>query len=541
MPAHPRLERTIDWMLSRWVHVLAAAYLLFVLLASLIPLDFDFGAEAAPFASDGGAVHLPDTVANIFLYVPLGILLSWSWVWRLHRGLPAAVAAVGTAAALSLGVEWVQAYSATRMSTLVDVAANATGAGLGAFVSLVCEWSAPRLKRYLLEESCARPRETALRAYCVLLFVFAVAPFSFMLDPPRLAQAWREASFVPFAPSFVYEQRAAAAATRGDWADYAYARQLKMHTWLGWSLELISFSILAWLLQSMLVREYGFPRAGSNLLAWWIGLGLAALLSLLQWPVRLRGFDATDIVMRATGLAVGLVTRWAFVERMRYPGTGAASSAAIARAWLNRAGVAVAALIVISGLIPFEFDRQENAAWNAVASPRFLPGVAYFTARFDTAMADLLFKLSAYTVLTLLFIASRPRLATGPVAARMGAGAALCVTVAAAVEVAQLWLAGRTASLTDPLIALSAAMCGAALHHALTRFFTRVHDLRTVEARAARGTPPPASVTARRPWTLTDALVAGLIDDDPDAPREPGRPDLTPHTALDRPQPPGSA
>ncbi|RJP41948.1 MAG: hypothetical protein C4547_01225 [Phycisphaerales bacterium] len=526
MPTHPRLERTIDWMLSRWVYVLTGVYLAFVLQAALVPLDFDLGGENfRPFVTGGGPFHWPDTVANIFLYVPLGVLLQWSWHRRLHVALPGAVAAVATAAALSTVVEWVQVYSSTRVSSLVDVAANVTGATLGAFVSLVGHWTSPRFQAYLLEESCARPRETALRAYCFLLLVFALAPFSIMLDPPRLAQAWREASFVPFETSAAHERLAWEAAARGDRVTCAHQRQLKMQGWLKWSLELTSFALLAWLLHAVLVCDYGFRRGGASALCWWIGLGLAGLLSLAQWPVRLRGLDVTDILMRATGLGVGLVTRWGFVERRQLGSLSPGASGALARRWLQRACLASAAFIVVGGLIPFELDRGDDLLRRALASPLFLPGVAYFTARFDVAMADLMLKGGGYVVFSVLFIAARPSLAGDPLERRMRCAVAVCLGISVSIEVAQIRLIGRMPCLTDPLIALVAAAGGAALHQAIWRFVARVHTMRAAALAQMDGTAPaddPAVVhEPRRPtWTLTDALVAGLIDEVPDAPRE---------------------
>ncbi len=72
---------------------------------------------------------LRDISRNITFFLPLGVLIGWR---RPKREIAIAVAA---GLALSLGIEVAQSFVPGRTSSLVDVASNALGAGLGAWAT----------------------------------------------------------------------------------------------------------------------------------------------------------------------------------------------------------------------------------------------------------------------------------------------------------------------------------------------------------------------------------------------------------------------
>lgn len=73
-----------------------------------------------------------DVVLNVAVFVPLGWLLTQA-LWRTPMPAPWAIgAATVLAAILSLTVETLQYFIATRYSSVVDVLANTAGASLGA-------------------------------------------------------------------------------------------------------------------------------------------------------------------------------------------------------------------------------------------------------------------------------------------------------------------------------------------------------------------------------------------------------------------------
>jgi VanZ family protein len=80
-----------------------------------------------------------DLLANVVAYVPLGILIG-NCLPAGRRLVLAVVAALLGAAALSSGLELVQACLPARTSSIFDVAANAGGAVLGALFRLGWRW-----------------------------------------------------------------------------------------------------------------------------------------------------------------------------------------------------------------------------------------------------------------------------------------------------------------------------------------------------------------------------------------------------------------
>lgn len=77
-----------------------------------------------------------DMVMNVMAYLPLGVLFTL-WLGTRTRMMEAASYAVMTAALLSLGVEIVQAGMPTRVPSGLDVICNATGALIGAWITLL--------------------------------------------------------------------------------------------------------------------------------------------------------------------------------------------------------------------------------------------------------------------------------------------------------------------------------------------------------------------------------------------------------------------
>lgn len=524
---------------ARWVEGLAVLYVCFVLQATLVPFDFGHpvGADTAFadvatltgtgrvssrhfFVVTAGASYWPDTVGNVFLYLPLGFLLHWSFS-RGERVRSPAAASILVAGVLSFATEWVQAYSPSRVSSLVDVLANVGGATLGSVSSWVGCWNVPRLLGELFREYGERPRQSLLLVYGLGLAFFETMPFAPMLDRTQLATAWKTATVVPFAEDAALAERARAAAERGDWDGLARQRLARMSLWARWCAEAAAFAVLAWLVQAALRDEYHFGRGGAHALAWWMGGGLALMFSLLQFPLRGRGFHGTDVLMRWLGVSVGLFVRSAWVERAsRSTGAAKGSTGASAtcgglspgrRRWLARGALAaVAAYVAITGVMPFMLDTREGLLRRALVSPDFAPFMAYFTARFDVAMDDLMTKLASFGLLAALLAQCWTRFDGRRLRHRLAAVASAVVTLSLSIESAQIFIRGRTPSLTDPVIAAIASWLGVVAHHRLARFFSLA---------ATSGASPPS-----RPgppgWTLTDELVAELMDERSHAPKE---------------------
>jgi VanZ family protein len=111
---------------SRLGFALLAYMLVVTCMVTLLPLRFAWPVEWRLLL--GGTPI--DTLANVLLFVPLGFLFRLARSDAQRMPLLAAVAA---GALLSAAIETVQFFEVARTSSLVDVGANAFGAGLGAF------------------------------------------------------------------------------------------------------------------------------------------------------------------------------------------------------------------------------------------------------------------------------------------------------------------------------------------------------------------------------------------------------------------------
>lgn len=145
---------------SRLVVYLALAYLALVVYASLYP----FGGWRVPnddvakflFGGWPSYVIASDVVVNILAYIPLGLLLTLSAMGRLPRWA-ATLLGVMLGMALSLGIEFAQAYVPSRISSNVDVLCNSCGALWGAIAANA--WG----ERWLLSGELHRLRERHFR------------------------------------------------------------------------------------------------------------------------------------------------------------------------------------------------------------------------------------------------------------------------------------------------------------------------------------------------------------------------------------------
>ncbi len=497
-----------QFLFQHHVHFLTLLSFLFIVQSGLVPFDFQLGASTRPvrhaFELATTAPSLPDLIANLFLYVPLGMFLRWS-LWRLtHSAAGALVLTVALCGALSGAIEWVQAYSPSRVSSLVDLTTNTIGAALGASISSVGRWIVPRMLGAAVFEFRERPATAAWKAYCGLLVVMAAIPFSFSFDAARLRNAVKASVFVPFGLSAAQRTALEQAETLGDERGLTLQRWEQMKRWSRWAAEAASFVVCAWLLQLVLWGEYGFGRRSAIGLTWWFCGLFAVALSVLQLPVVSRGCDVTDIAFRFLGIAVGLVT-------FRVLRGGRANPQARA-VW---GAAAIVAYIVYSGLAPFEFAVPRDGVWGPLSAASFLPFMAYFETRFDLMMTDVLEKFAAYGLLAAFLAIGRRDRALLPLAPRLVRATAIGVALCSAIELIQMFLPIRVVSLTDPIVAAAGCLTGATLADHVLRF-TRYAVTKEVLGPDDR----PVELRRARPLTLTDELIAALADPSPQAPAE---------------------
>ena len=509
---------SVVFLLRRYVGLLALVAVLFVLQAGLMPFDFVGGRPDAGSTALFGAkvirLTFPDIVSNIFLYFPLGALLHWVLSPNLRSRALALPATIVVAAALSAGIEWIQAYSPARVSSIIDFTSNVLGASLGALVSWICRSVGHRWFGAGLFELRQRPQATLVKMYCLVLIVFAAIPFSFSFDSTRLKRAVKSANFVPFQAGKLDEAFTDKVLARGDYTTHAHLKWQRMKCWSRWAAECASFVVLSWLCLWVMRYDYGFGRWAAKMLVLWLGGLFAVGLSALQFPIISRTCDVTDILFRLLGLCLGLVTWSAYLRDSKRIELGMQAGA-----WqgLMKFGCAAAVgYIFYTGLIPLTFDLGSDGPAQSIASKAFLPFYGYFIGRFDLMMDDAMEKFACYAVFAALMAACWTGMRGAGPKSRPLAIVAAGVGISAVIELFQMFIPVRVTSLTDPILAGAGCLAGAIAQQYAVKLYRLTSSIRI-------GVPdaPGRAVAAGRGLAPRDALIAALADPKPDAPHEP--------------------
>jgi VanZ family protein len=365
--------------IARW---LVLATVLLILYGSLFPFRFS---SLQHFDLWGNITGLSlarasrgDVVANLLLYVPLGLclMLGWPAHWSRLKGL---FWAVLLGSFLSLCVELLQVHASSRVSSLTDLALNAAGTAIGAIAAII----------YLAIGSTIRiPGLAAGRPDPV---------------PVGLIALWLAFRLAPFVPTI-------------DWQKYKDAlKPLLLTPELAW-LDVLRY-LVGWLVVGYAIRQ-----------VWRREYALYAL------------FVIAGLVMAGRVMVVGKTLSASEVVAL----AGCIPLAAVFIALSDRRRALILALmliavIVLSGLKPFELQTTaQKFSW--------VPFMNSLNDNLEVNYSVLLEKCFWYFALIWLLT----RRGLGIATAAFGTTLLLAL-----IEFAQVWIPGRSAEITDPLLALS--------------------------------------------------------------------------------------
>lgn len=254
-----------------------------VIYASLFP----FALEGRSFAEaldrfEKGCQHTPielgDFIANILLFIPLGyFLLGALRVDRAGGSLLATMAALVSACALSVSVEFLQAFFPPRTPCLNDILAQVLGACLG-----VTAWQCAgrlltaRIRGVWMSHDLRPHAGSLLLAYVVLALAAVLLPFHLELQFEALGQ--RFGSAVSRAAAFEFVDTT------------AYV----------WSAVLL---LPAGVLAAFVTRRAG--RVGEERRALLYGIVVVALISLAGLMARGKMFDLFTVPVALLAFAAG--------------------------------------------------------------------------------------------------------------------------------------------------------------------------------------------------------------------------------------------
>jgi VanZ family protein len=374
-PADP-FQRTARWLLG--------AVVVLILYGSLFPFEFDTRTHV-PLLELATALSFErssrgDIVANLLLYVPLGLCMAIA----LSRRWPAVVnfaLAAATGALLSLAVELLQTMEAARVASLTDVLLNTAGAGIGAVVALGYVAVGTHLRIPGLVES--RPAPVPL-GFVLLWLSYRLAPFVPTLDWQKIKDALKPVFLSPTLDAF----------------------------------EILRF-LVGWLVIAHAVRRIW--RREYTLL---VLVALAVGTELGRVVIVGKTVNPAELV--------ALAAMFALLPFMRRVPT--------ARRLLILS-LALAGVVVAQGLEPWHLDATTHAfSW--------VPFKNSLSDALEVNISVLLEKCFWYASLVWLLTQRSGALV---------ASAAATTLLVAAIEFVQMWLPGRSAEVTDPLLVLAAA------------------------------------------------------------------------------------
>jgi VanZ family protein len=428
-----------------------------------------------------------------------------------------------SAFALSLLVEWLQSYSPTRVSSMVDLICNVCGALIGSGMSSWWRRQVPRWVTKIIVAFHDRPRIAAIQAYALGLLVLSAVPFTFAIDVSRLRECVKASTLALFEPFRQHGERALAALAAGDSHLWHVEMMLGQRLFATWAVDVLAFVLLAWLVFPVLRRDYRFARTGATMLTLWISLLVALAMGVLGGLIVGSGFHATDLVLRLAGAGFGLATRWFYVRMV--PTNGGHVAVEHLRRLAGIGMCLVVAFVAYTGVIPL--GAEHTTDWRPSASFEVLPFASYFHARFTVMADDIAGKVTAYAAFSALAVASSRRLSELSSGQRMVRLIPAAAAIALVIEAAQLFVPARVPALSDLLLACGGAWLGIVLHE---------HGVRITRFAASARALPGDLVAAAGEMGILDELLATLSEPRGDAPREPSpRP-----SAPTAPQPPQS-
>ncbi len=434
--------------------LLALGTILFALYASVVPLNFRFVPLAdalqrfrevctQPISIDSKS----DWLANILLMVPVAYLLTgWLLVDRTGRSRLWAVVVVPACAAVAAGLEFSQLYFPPRVSSINDIVAQTVGAAAGVVFWLVAgPWLTIVARTTWDRVDDGRRAVRLFPAYLFLLLLFQTLPLDLTISPKDLYRKYRTGG-VGWLPSTLRSGDMVGLATREFW-------------------ELLCFVPLGLLAAH-------FPGAQWRRWAGWswvlaLGLAVAGVIECAQLFVASRSCTAADIPVGAAAALAGWAAAVRLEEQVSWSGI---------RPWLLAGWVVVA---VFLNWQPFHFATDSATAWGRLWEASWVPLAEYGAGDPLTALEDFVHKAALFALLGAL-LAPREPLRPGSWAAR---AVLVPAAVAACLEVGQVWLPTRYASLSDVLVGTFGATVGFALAQRIWTSADRPEPARPVTGR----------------------------------------------------------
>ncbi len=451
--------------------VLASVYLLAMVWVGLVP--FDFGPETARPPGHGelfglpiADLHLPDLLANIALYIPLGVLLRHALRKTGWGPLVSWTGAVFIGGVISYATEFSQLFSPSRVSAISDWLCNSAGTILGASLhgivmgivgagrsagsALARDWR-DRLRR--------RPSAALAQLVTGVIILAALAPFDITFSPNRIRDSLHDTSLTPFARTARLSTALSPVAPGQQSSESAISRE-RWQLGLDYACTLAIYALLGVLLQRYLVVHC---RMGPLTAAVWTiaaaGI-LAVSTALAQIFIISRSTDVTGVLFALSGAATGACASAPIVRAWR-PGWTGTDNAPPTRRMLTTTLLACLCLYIAAReLAPLHTNLAPASIHAQISAIEWLPMHMYQSTRLPIALDDLFSKAGRYFILAVGICLWRRYRRSPRVHQGITATAASVAIIVAAMESMQILIPARNPAVTDVLLAAFATAGG---------------------------------------------------------------------------------
>jgi len=408
-----------------------------VLAGSLSPFAFDLAAARANGGSGVAAIGWPrsgfdDLLTNVGVYLPVGAAL---FLW-LRRNAPAGLALTLTVAvggAVSLLAEVLQTCIPVRTASWIDVIANVLGTLAGAALAPAVSAAARYLIRRISIGLARRPMSTAAGILATGLLVMGLRPFDFTTTTPALHA------------SLAGSHWSVADAILGD-AGHTGRAAGDLST-----IGTAGVFVVLGICMALAARESRRSRRRASAAGIMHVTLIAVLIETVQIFVASRSFDVGQVLLNACAGALGA---YLAINAIDAPSRSA---------WRGQPGLLLHPLLLWTALllqvgyclasaaVPFQ-----DLAWQDGGSAvMWVPFSGYYGDSLTSVASHLLSVGVAFSLLALTAALLVRRVGAR---ARWWVTAGVVLTVALCCELIQSAHAVRIADLTDPLLALTAAM-----------------------------------------------------------------------------------
>jgi len=375
------------------------------------------------------STSLDDIVINILLYIPLGLILVMSGDRR--RIHPRLLLAILAGMLVSVLAEVMQTAIVSRCASWMDVGLNVLGVCLGSWIGVEAARRGEGLMDRLRSDVARRPFTTAVTALALGLLAYHVAPFDFVTDTDHLHASFLRARWDLFRPRLPSPEN--------SWGPFI--NHVKGAVWF------VAMGYCA----ALAAREAGRSITGCLASACKHGLILVLTIECLQLFTASRTFDMAALLLRTLAVAFGAWTAFFLFGKLSRPDRLRLSSRGIPTPLLlifaaAQVTVLLVESILADGLMP---DGLGNAR------VQWMPFEALWRRQMGQATMQVLSAMAVFGVLaaTVGAILQRTR-ATRPWLATC----LIVVLVALAIEVLHMASISRVVDLTQPVLALAAAL-----------------------------------------------------------------------------------